>query len=367
MSTEPAVRLVEPPEPGASAPPGLLRPDGTRDPDSPVQLDVTAGLCRQLYRDMLLARRLDAEAYHLQRQGELGLWLSCEGQEAAQVGSIRAVRDTDWVFPSYREHAVGLARGISPAQLLSQWRGCSHAGWDPAEHNLHVYSLVLATQTLHATGYAMGVCAEGADEVVLAYLGDGATSQGDTSEAFNWAVVAGAPIVFFCQNNQWAISTPASAQTGAPLHRRAAGFGLDAVYVDGNDALAVYAVTRDLVQRVRDGGPPGFVEALTYRIGGHSTSDDPRRYRDSAQLGSWQARDPLARLLTYLSAQGWADAAWLEQLDAEADQLAADTRAACQALAPPLLEDTFRTTLVTETASLRAEREQFTAYRKSFL
>jgi 2-oxoisovalerate dehydrogenase E1 component alpha subunit len=345
----------------------LLRPDGTIDPAAPVQFDITGQLCRQLYRDMLLARRLDQEAYHLQRQGELGLWLSCQGQEAAQVGSIRAVRDTDRVFPSYREHAVGLVRGLSPAQLLSQWRGCSHGGWDPAAYNLHIYSLVLGTQTLHATGYAMGVRAEGAEEIVLAYLGDGATSQGDVSEALNWAVVASAPIIFLCQNNQWAISTPVSAQVGSPLHQRAAGFGLDAVYVDGNDALAVYAVTRDLADRVRNGGAPGFVEALTYRMAGHSTSDDPRRYRDAAEIESWQRRDPLARLLAYMTAQDWADPQWIRQIQDEADQLAADTRADCLALQAPLLEDTFRATLVAETAPLRAEREQFTAYRESFL
>ena len=345
----------------------LLRPDGTIDPGSPVRLEVTGELCRQLYRDMLLARRLDQEAYNLQRQGELGLWLSCQGQEAAQVGSIRATRETDWVFPSYREHAVGLVRGLSPGELLSQWRGCSHSGWDPTKYNLHMYSLVLGTQALHATGYAMGVRAERADEVVLAYLGDGATSQGDVSEALNWAVIANVPIIFFCQNNQWAISTPVSAQTGTPLHQRAAGFGLDATYVDGNDVLAVYAVTRDQADRVRSGGVPGFVEALTYRMAGHSTSDDPRRYRDAAEVEAWQLRDPLTRLLAYMEAQDWADPRWGDQLRDEADQLAADTRAACFALPPPLLEDTFRNTLVTETGPLRAERERFTAYRESFL
>jgi 2-oxoisovalerate dehydrogenase E1 component alpha subunit len=366
MNAAPMFSMAEPHESGRK-PLAFLRPDGTHDPGSPVMPRVTEELCRQLYRDMFLARRLDQEAYHLQRQGELGLWLSCEGQEAAQAGSVRALRDTDWVFPSYREHAAALARGLAPAQLLSQWRGCSHAGWDPADYRMHIYSLVLGTQTLHATGYAMGIRAERSDEVVLAYLGDGAMSQGDANEALNWAVVVGAPIVFFCQNNQWAISTPASEQAGSPLHRRAAGFGLDAVYVDGNDALAVHAVTRDLVQRVRAGGPPGFVEALTYRMAGHSTSDDPRKYRDSAEHERWRTRDPIARLLAYMSAQGWADPVWAGQLDAEADQLAADTRSACLALGPPLLEETFRATLVAETALLRAERERFTAYRESFL
>lgn len=345
----------------------ILRPDGTLDPDSPLRLDVAGEQCRGLYRDMVLARRLDREAYLLQRQGELGLWLSCEGQEAAQVGSARAMLQSDRIFPSYREHAVGVIRGVKPAGLLSQWRGCSHGGWDPDEHNLHLYSLVLGTQTLHATGYAMGVRTEGADEIVLAYVGDGATSQGDTNEALNWATVYGAPIVFFCQNNQWAISTPAGDQAATPLHRRAAGFGLQSTYVDGNDVLAVYAVTRDHVDRVRSGGVPGFIEAETYRMAGHSTSDDPRRYRDTSETEQWQIRDPLTRLLAYMKTQDWADADYLGELNEEADQFAADTRRQCLELPEPRLEDTFRNTLVAESTALRAEREQFTAYQESFL
>jgi 2-oxoisovalerate dehydrogenase E1 component alpha subunit len=350
-----------------SEPLRLLQPDGQLHPDPPVDLDVTPELCLRLYRDMVLARRLDQEAYHLQRQGELGLWLSCLGQEAAQVGSITAMRDTDHVFPSYREHAAGYLRGLSPAQLLSQWRGSSHGGWDPQQHRFHIYSLVLATQTLHATGYAMGVRADGADEVVLCYLGDGATSQGDANEALNWAAVADAPIVFFCQNNQWAISTPATQQMRAPLHRRAAGFGLSAVHVDGNDVLAVHAVTRKAVADVRAGGVPAFIEAMTYRRAGHSTSDDPRRYRPDGELEDWERLDPLARLEALLDRNDWLDEGDRRLLDAEADALAAETRNACLALPEPALEDTFRNTLVEETAQLRAERETFTAFKESFL
>lgn len=345
----------------------LVRPDGTTESNLPFGPEITPDLCRQLYRDMVLARRFDQEAYHLQRQGELGLWLSCRGQEAAQVGSIRAMRDTDYVFPSYREHAAGMVRGLSPAELLTQWRCSSHGGWDPNRYKLHVYSLVLGTQTLHATGYAMGVRAEESDEVVLAYVGDGATSQGDTSEALNWAVVMHAPVVFFCQNNQWAISTPASAQTGAPLHRRASGFGLDAYFVDGNDVLAVYTVTRECVARVRAGGAPAFIEALTYRMAGHSTSDDPRRYRSEADVRQWEQQDPLTRLLAFMKSRGWADSEYVASLARECDILAAETRAACLAISASPLEHTFANTLVAETELLRTEREQFIAYRESFL
>ena len=344
----------------------VLDADGCLLPDSPFAGSVTPELGRELYRWMVLARRLDQEAYNLQRQGELGLWLSCRGQEAAQIGSVSALRASDHIFPAYREHAVGLYRGISPAELLASWRGCTHSGWNPARYRMHIYSLVLATQTLHATGYAMGVQADGADEVVLAYVGDGASSQGDANEALNWAAVSQAPVVFFCQNNGWAISTPAAEQFRTPLHARAAGFGLRAAYVDGNDALAVHAVTADVVAGVRAGGGPAFIEAMTYRMAGHSTSDDPRRYRDDAEVDQWQARDPLPRLAALLAGQGWADEEFQAALAAEADGLAADTRRECLALAPPALADTFRNTLVEETALLSQERTAFTTFKESF-
>jgi pyruvate dehydrogenase E1 component alpha subunit len=344
----------------------LVRPDGKPNPESEIEA-VSPELAQSLYRDMVLARRLDQEAYHLQRQGELGLWLSCRGQEAAQVGSARALRTSDWIFPAYREHAVALMRGASPAELLSQWRGCTHGGWDPARYRMHIYSLVLGTQTLHATGYAMGIRADGTDEIVLAYVGDGATSQGDVNEAFNWAAVVQCPILFFCQNNQWAISTPVRNQTATPLHRRAAGFGLDAVCVDGNDALAVHAVTTEAVARVRSGGAPAFVEALTYRMAGHSTSDDPTKYRSGDETTYWQERDPLMRLERFLEHQGWSDPQWLKALESEAEQLAADTRAACLALCEPRLQTTFETTLVRPSAALARELQGYTDYEESFL
>jgi pyruvate dehydrogenase E1 component alpha subunit len=350
----------------AAQPIQLLRPDGVLDPNG-IDFEVTPQLSRGLYRDMVLGRRLDSEAYNLQRQGELGLWLSSRGQEAAQVGSIRAVADSDHVFPSYREHVAGLCRGLSPSELLSQWRGTTHGGWDPAPYRFHIYSLVLASQTLHATGYAMGVRAEGADEIVLAYLGDGAASQGDANEALNWSAVIGVPIIFFCQNNQWAISTPSSAQTRTPLHRRAAGFGLHSSYVDGNDALAVYAVTQQKSAEVRAGREPAFIEALTYRMAGHSTSDDPRRYRTDDELTHWEGLDPVERLHTLLIKQEWIDDAFISDLQTEADDLAARTRAECLALPVPALEDTFIHTLVDETPLLRSEREGFIAYQESLL
>ncbi|MET0451454.1 MAG: thiamine pyrophosphate-dependent enzyme [Mycobacterium sp.] len=347
----------------------ILDGDGTLSCDSSA---VDPALVRELYRDMVLARRFDQEAIHLQRQGELGLWLSCRGQEAAQVGSMHALRATDHVFPSYREHASALCRGITPAEQLSQWRGTAHSNWNPDDYNFHITSLVLSTQLLHATGYALGVAADRRrdpeiDEVVMCYFGDGSASQGDANEAFNWAAVHDAPILFFCQNNQWAISTPSIQQSRTPIHVRARGFGLTVTLVDGNDVLAVHAATTAAAQRIRNGGPPELIEAITYRIAGHSTSDDPKRYRDDDELHLWEDRDPLTRVRRLLDETGWADSDYHAALEADAIALAELTRASCLALDAPPLEDSFRHTLAQETAAIRHEREAFSAWRESFV
>ncbi|MFI5959388.1 thiamine pyrophosphate-dependent enzyme [Cryptosporangium sp. NPDC051539] len=314
------------------------------------QVDVD--LARTLYRDMARARRLDQEALALARQGQLGLWLQSWGQEAAQVGSMRALDANDWVFPSYREHAAALTRGITPAELLSQWRGSTHAGWDPATYCFHFYSLVLGTQTLHATGYAMGTKLDGGNQIVVTYFGDGAASQGDVNEAFNWAAARSLPVLFVCQNNQWAISTPTELQFGAPLHQRAAGFGLRSFVVDGNDVLAVHAVTREAAEVVRSGQGPAFVEAVTFRMGGHSTADDPARYRDPADVEAWAARDPLLRLRAVLHSEE----AFFSDLDAEIDAFGAEVRAACHGLGECDLDEVFGYTYAEPHPSLAVER-----------
>jgi 2-oxoisovalerate dehydrogenase E1 component subunit alpha len=321
---------------------------------------VDVQLARDLYRDMALGRRFDAEAFALQRQGELNLWLMSWGQEAAQVGSIRALRDSDMVFPSYREHVAGLCRGLSPAQLLTQWRGCSHSGWDPTTYRFHIYSLVLGTQTLHATGYAAGAAMEGTDEVVAVYFGDGATSQGDVNEAFNWAAAGSLPVLFFCQNNQFAISTPTSIQMGAPVHRRAEGFGLQTYHVDGNDVLAVHAVTSAAAGHIRAGHGPALIEARTYRRGGHSSSDDPDRYRNTDELKLYESRDPLLRLRTLLE-DHHTDDEFFDGLDAECDALAEQVRSACGAIDDPRLDMTFENTYAEPHPLVDAEYASFTA------
>jgi 2-oxoisovalerate dehydrogenase E1 component alpha subunit len=207
------------------------------------------------------------------------------------------------VFPTYREHGVAWCRGIDPVKLLELYRGVSHGGWDPKEHKFHLYTIVIGSQTLHATGYAMGVQRDGAvggdgadgagAEAVIVYFGDGATSQGDVNEAFVWASVFNAPVVFFCQNNQWAISEPLEKQSRIPLYQRARGFGFPGLRVDGNDVLACYAVTRKALQAAREGQGPTLIEAFTYRMGAHTTTDDPTRYRLASELEVW--KQPYAR------------------------------------------------------------------------
>ena len=238
----------------------LLTPEGERveHPDYP--LEISAEEIKALYRDLVIVRRIDFEAIALQRQGELGIWASLLGQEAAQVGSGRALGPRDMAFPTYREHGVAWCRGLDPMKLLELFRGVSHGGWDPTEHNFHLYTIVIGSQTLHATGYAMGIQRDGAvgedGEAVIAYFGDGATSQGDVNEAFIWASVNNAPVVFFCQNNQWAISEPLERQSRTPLYLRAKGFGFPGVRVDGNDVLACLAVTRKAMQAAQRGPGP---------------------------------------------------------------------------------------------------------------
>ncbi|MFF5256663.1 pyruvate dehydrogenase (acetyl-transferring) E1 component subunit alpha [Streptomyces leeuwenhoekii] len=344
----------------------LLTPDGERVPHPDYPSDAGPEELRALYRDMALARRVDAEGVTLQHQGELGLWPSLLGQEAAQVGSVRALREGDRVFPSYREHAVALGRGVDPLALMRLFRGVDHGAWDPEAHDFHLYTLVIGSQTLHATGYACGMAKDGADAAVIVYFGDGATSQGDVSEAFNFAAVWDAPIVFFCQNNQWAISEPNERQTRVPLHQRAQGFGFPGVRVDGNDVLAVQAVTRAALDHARSGRGPFLIEAFTYRMGAHTTSDDPSRYRDAAEVESWRAKDPLLRLERLLRREGAADDAFFAEVAVAGEALAARVREGVRAMASPAPEEMFDHVYAEAHTGVDRERAAFAAYQAAF-
>ncbi|CAN5279616.1 pyruvate dehydrogenase (acetyl-transferring) E1 component subunit alpha [soil metagenome] len=298
---------------------------------------------RRFYRDMVVIRRFDEEAANLQRQGELGLWIPSIGQEAAQVGSAHASRAQDHVFPAYREHSVAMVRGVDLLDILRLLRGLTHGGWNPAEHgNFHLYTLVIGSQTLHATGYAMGIDLDGGsgtgdpetDEAVIVYFGDGASSQGDVSEAFVFAASYQTPQVFFLQNNHWAISVPVAVQSRTPLYLRAEGFGIPSIQIDGNDVLASYAATRLNLDAARSGSGPRMIEALTYRIGAHTSSDDPTKYRDSAELDAWVAKDPIARYSSWLRSLGEGDG-FFSDVATEAEDVAADIRSRTLALESP--------------------------------
>jgi len=354
----------------------LLSPEGRLAQDNPYAVNLaalSADDLRGLYRDMVLVRRFDAEAVALQRQGELGLWASCLGQEAAQVGSGRALRRQDFAFPGYRDHGVAWTRGVDPVALMCHLRGTDHGGWDPREHNFHLYTLVVGAQTLHATGYAIGVRQDGAcgsgdaarDEAVIVYFGDGATSEGDVSESLVFAAVNRAPLVFFCQNNQWAISAPVTRQSRVPLSRRGEGFGVPGVRVDGNDVLACYAVTRAALDDARDGRGPRLIEAFTYRLAPHTTSDDPRRYRDAGEAEAWRARDPITRLRLFLERQGLMGQDYLDETDRLAEELAARVRRDARALAPPPFESLFDLAYATPHSLVAEERAHWAAFEAS--
>jgi 2-oxoisovalerate dehydrogenase E1 component alpha subunit len=349
----------------------LLTPDGelVEHPDYPV--DFTADDLRGMYHDLVVVRKLDAEATALQRQGELGIWASLLGQEAAQVGSGRALRPHDMAFPTYREHGVLYCRGIDPIMPLGLFRGVDQGGWDSAQHRFHMYTIVIGAQTLHATGYAMGITMDGRvgsddGEAVIAYFGDGATSQGDVNESFIWASVFNAPVVFFCQNNQYAISEPLERQTRVPLYQRASGFGFPGLRVDGNDVLATFAVTRKALDQARLGQGPTLIEAYTYRMGAHTTSDDPTRYRIAAEVEAWQRKDPIKRLRTLLERDRIADADFFAEVDDAAAKQAVELRERVLALPDPDPATLFDNVYPNGSPLLDQQREQFAAYQAGF-
>ncbi|WZH51927.1 MAG: pyruvate dehydrogenase (acetyl-transferring) E1 component subunit alpha [Nocardioides alkalitolerans] len=352
----------------------LLTPEGQRVEHDDYHFDGDDDLVRTFYRDMVLARRVDTEATALQRHGELGIWAQLLGQEAAQIGAGHGSRPQDFVFPTYREHGVALVRGLDPARLLGLFRGVDHGGWDPAEHNFGLYTVVIGAQTLHATGYAMGLTADGLvgsgdvtrDACTLAHFGDGASSQGDVMESFVFAATYDAPVVFFCQNNQWAISAPIERQSRTPLHWRAPAFGFPGVRVDGNDVLATYAVTRAATDRARAGEGPTLIEAYTYRMGAHTTTDDPTRYRSGADVDAWRRKDPIARVLAYLRSRDAVDDAFVAALEAEADDLGADLRQRCRTMPDPSPLAMFDHVYAEASPEVEAQREGYAAYLARF-
>lgn len=355
----------------------LIAPDGTRRPNDELDAQVahlTAEDLRGFYRDMVLVRAADHEATSLQRQGQLGLWASAVGQEAAQIGAGHAARPHDYLVPTYREHGVAWARGIPPWKLLEVWRGINHCGWDPHELMTHPYMIVLGAQAPHAVGYAMGIQRDGAvgtgdpstDTAVLALFGDGASSEGEVSESFTWAASFNAPVVFLSQNNQWAISTATSVQTRVPLAQRSRGWGIPSLRVDGNDVLASYAVTKLALDEARAGKGPRFIEALTYRMNSHTTSDDASIYRGKDEEEEWGRKDPILRLEAYLRSIDEADDAFVERCRTEGHDLAMDLHHHIHALEDPDPLAMFDHVYVDPHPLVEEERAEFSRYMDQF-
>ena len=313
----------------------LLTPEGERishpDYESTLGGDEILGF----YRDMVIVRRLCNESTSLQRQGQLALWAPVQGQEGAQIGAGRALQPMDFTFPSYREHGIAWCRGVPPEDMLRIFRAVTTGGWDPQKYRHSMPTIVLGNQALHAVGYAMGIQRDGAEEAAMTFFGDGASSQGDVLESFVWAASFNAPVVFFCQNNQWGISTPSTLQSKVPLYRRAPGFGFPGIRVDGNDVLAVYEVTKRALDNARVGNGPTLIEAYTYRMGAHTTSDDPTRYRIDAEVEVWKHRDPIERVKALLAREYRIKSSTFEEIAAESDLMALKLRRDVLAMGPP--------------------------------
>jgi 2-oxoisovalerate dehydrogenase E1 component alpha subunit len=279
---------------------------------------------RSMLRHMLVARGVDEEARQLQKQGALDLWLSCEGQEAAQVGTALALGPDPAIFPSYREHAVALIRGVAPDELLAQWAGRTFCGWDPWRWRFFPYTLVLAAQTLHGVGYSIGQRFQGLDDFVVVYIGDGATSEGDMSEAMNLAAVESASVLFICQNNGWAISKPAHEQMHTTVAERARGFGVASSLIHGQDPELVYAACSRAVDHIRTRRAPYLLEIHVKRIRGHSTSDAQELYRSREDIEGAEASDPVRTYTDRLTDLGVVDDEWLHAVDLDVRKLRAD-------------------------------------------
>jgi len=340
----------------------LVAPDGTPTAETRYRREHPPETLGWLYELMAVTRALDAEFVNLQRQGELALFASCRGQEAAQIGSAACLRKTDWLFPQYREIGAFLLRGITPAQMGAVWRGRWHGGLGFTDKCVAPIAIPIGTHGLHAVGAAMAAQRLGEDSVTVAYLGDGATSEGDAHEALNLAAVFKAPCVFFVQNNQWAISVPASRQQAGPsIAHRAIGYGMPGVRVDGNDVLACYAVMAEAAQRARAGGGPTLIEAVTYRMGPHTTSDDPTRYQPRDEVELWAARDPIDRYRTYLQTTG----VWTERLqhrvEARAARLCTELRDATVNTPDMDIGELFDTVYAEITPALQTQRDQLMA------
>ena len=284
----------------------ILNEDGKVDEE--LDPDLPKELLREFHRKMVLSRRFDERLLRLQREGKVGTFAPIRGQEAAQIGTVSCLEKEDWLVPAFRETAALIWRGASLSDIFLFNAGFNEGGRIPEEANVLPIAIPVATQILHAVGIAYAIKYRKRDQIVLTYFGDGATSEGDFHEGLNFAGVSGLPVVFVCQNNQYAISMPREKQTKSrTIAQKAFAYGIPGVQVDGNDVLAVHTVAREAAQRARGGGGPTLIECVTYRLAVHTTADDPTKYRSQKEVDEWEKREPLIRLQKYLRKRGILD------------------------------------------------------------
>ncbi|GAA1439384.1 pyruvate dehydrogenase (acetyl-transferring) E1 component subunit alpha [Leifsonia poae] len=339
----------------------LIEQDGSSHPDeqypTPSVERLTDG-----YRHLVVGRRINDQANALVRQGKLAVYPSSHGQEACQVAAALVLGAEDWLFPTYRDTVAVITRGVDPFEAFLLLRGDWHSGYDPREHRIAPQATPLATQLLHAVGFAHAAKLRGEDTVVVALCGDGATSEGDFHEALNFAAVFHVPVVFLVQNNGYAISVPLSRQTAAPsIAHKAIGYGIPGRQVDGNDLAALLAVLGEAVENAHGGGGPALIEAITYRMQSHTNADDATRYRSDEEVRPWLERDPLVRLRTWLTAQGALSEGDDAAFHAQAERVATDLRAAINADAVPHPDDLFAFVYATPTPQLREQSAMLAA------
>lgn len=341
----------------------ILHPDGHLEES--LRPDLSDETIQTLYRQMALIRLADQKALALQRQGRLGTYAPLIGQEAAQVGSAHALHKADWVFPSFRETGVLYLHGVPLRNIYLYWMGFEMGQKVPPDVNVFPISVPVGTHPLHAVGAAYAIQLQKGKACTIAYFGDGATSQGDFHEAMNFAGVLNTPTIFFCQNNQYAISVPRKKQTASrTIAQKAIAYGFPGVQVDGNDLLAVYAATREARERAVSGLGPVFIEAVTYRFGPHTTADDPTKYREDAEVEEWKKLDPMLRLQKYLGEKGLWNEGLEDQWKAEAEKILNRAIQEAEAVPLPHPEEMFLYTLADLPPAVREQMEGYLNYLK---
>ena len=339
--------------------------DVAGDVDESLMPDISTEQIRTLYDFMVLTRRFDERMLKLQRQGRMGTFARVAGQEGAHVGAAFALEDDDWMVPAFREAGAFLVRGVAMAGVLQYWAGDERGNRFPEDVRMLPASIPVGTHMLHAAGLGWAMRQKKESSAVLTVFGEGATSEGDFSEAMNFAAVFQSPVVFLCQNNQWAISLPYYKQTqSCTVAQKAVAYGMPGVQVDGNDVFAVYKTVREALERARSGGGPSLIEAHTYRMTDHTTSDDARRYRDEEEVAAWRERDPIARLAAYMKKQGLLDDEAEEAAWAAAEAKVAEAVTAFEALDPPPPEEIFAHVFAEITPPLAEQRDRFLARLK---